>query len=96
MKSYLKDLTNTDVVTIKLNSKEEIITRLSEITENELLLRKPMCMVQTQSGVGMIPWIITGNPNHDIWLQTDSIMALVKTQPDLASNYIESTTGLKL
>jgi len=53
-------------------------------------------MIQTQSGVGMIPWIITGNPNHDIWLQTDSIMALVKTQPDLASNYIESTTGLKL
>lgn len=95
MNSFMKEVNNTDVFTIKLISKEELVTRISEHTDQEVCLRKPMSMIQTQTGVGMMPWAITGS-SMDQWINVQHILTIVPTNKEVASSYMQSTTGLTI
>jgi len=95
MNSFIKELNTTDVFTIKLISKEELVTRITEHNDQEICLRKPMCMIQTQTGVGMLPWALTSG-SLDLWINVEHIMTIVKTNQEVASSYIQSTTGLTI
>ena len=91
----MKDLNTTDVFTIKLVSKEELITRITEFNNTEVCVRKPMCMIQTQNGVGMMPWAITGS-SMDQWISVQHILTIVPSNKEVASSYMQSTTGLTI
>jgi len=95
MLKMLQDITETDVYSVKLVSKEELIGRIVEITEHEIRMRKPMCLVNSGSGIGMIPWVITGS-GLEIYLQIKHLLTVDKASKDIASSYIQSTTGLTL
>jgi hypothetical protein len=91
----MKDLNTTDVFTIKLISNEELIARIIEFNDTEICVRKPMCMIQTQSGVGMMPWAITA-ALHEHWIGTQHILTISPTSREVGSSYIQSITGLKI
>jgi hypothetical protein len=95
MNSFMKEVNNTDVFTIKLNSKEELVTRIIEHNETEVCVRNPMCMVQTQSGIGMQPWALTASLQEQ-WINVQHILTIVRTNKEIASSYMQSTTGLTI
>lgn len=95
MNSFMKEVNNTDVFTIKLISKEELITRISNFTDTEICLRKPMCMVHSQSGVGMMPWALTAG-SQDQWINVQHILTITPSNKEIGSSYMQSTTGLTI
>jgi hypothetical protein len=95
MNSFMKELNTTDVFTIKLVSKEELVTRITEFNDTEVCVRKPMCMIQTQNGVGMLPWALTGG-SMEQWINVQHILTITRSNQEIGSSYIQSTTGLTI
>jgi hypothetical protein len=95
MNSFMKEVNTTDVFTIKLISKEELVTRITQFNDTEVCVRKPMCMIQTQTGVGMLPWALTASVVEQ-WINVQHILTIVKTSQEVASSYMQSTTGLTI
>jgi hypothetical protein len=86
-----------DVVTFKLTSGEEIIARIAEDRTTEYVLTKPMALLNTPNGgLGMMPVPISSNPQDSIMLNKHAVAFHSKCQQDLASQYMEKTTGLTL
>jgi hypothetical protein len=91
-----KPKTQGDVVTVKLNSGEEIIARFEEETATGVKITKPMMLSMSQQGVGMMPYMFTVNPNTSIVINHTAIAVLSTTDPDFAKQYTTSTTGIQM
>ena len=86
-----------DVVTFKLTSGEEIITRINEETVTDYSINKPMALLNTANGgLGMMPTPIGARTQDSVVLNKHAVAIHAKCQEDLASQYSEKTTGLVL
>ena len=87
---------NNDTITIKLVTGEEVVARLDEEKDNEVIVSKPFQLVADQKGVGLSPFVFTANREDKFKLNKGNIICIVKTEKQMASQYVETTTGLKL
>jgi len=86
-----------DVITFKLTIGEEIIARLSSDNTTEYILNKPMALLNTpQGGLGMMPVPISANVTDLIVLNKHAVAFHGKCQSDLATQYLEKTTGITM
>ena len=85
-----KSHTKGDVVTIKLTSDTEIITRFISQDDSGITIEKPMAVQITQQGLGLMPWLFSADASKEITICT------MDTLKDLADQYIEGTTGISL
>lgn len=89
-----------DIVTIKLVSGEEIVGRLSERTEETIILSKPVQIVMhpiTSNKMGLAFQPVLGSISEQVSMQFNiATIAIrpVKTGDDVTRNYIQATTGL--
>lgn len=83
-----------DVVSMKLTSGEEIIGMLVEDKDSQLILSKPMSLTATQQGMGLAPFMFTVDPEAKFAISKSCVTCVSKTQQEMASNYIQNTTGL--
>lgn len=83
-----------DTVSLKLTSGEEIVGRLEEETDNVIRLSKPLMLTASQQGVGLAPFMFTVNPESKFTLNKNTVTCVVKTEKEMASQYITSTSGL--
>lgn len=93
---FEKPRSQGDVVTLKLNSGEEIIARFEDETSQGVKITKPMVLSMTQKGVGMMPYLFTVDPSVSIVFQYTSIAVLANTDDDFAKQYVQATTGITL
>lgn len=91
-----KPLKNGDVVSMKLSSGEEIISKLEEESPDFYKISKPLMVAATQQGLGLAPYMFTVDPESMIKINKTSIICTVPTEKDMASQYIQNTTGIKL
>jgi hypothetical protein len=91
-----KSIKSGDVVTLKLTSGEEVISRFEEENSHGYKISKPMVLSMTQKGVGMIPYLFTVNPNTSIVINHSAIAVLSTTDEDFAKQYTTSTTGIQM
>lgn len=85
---------NGDTVSIKLMSGEEVVARLDEETATGVKVKHPMMLVANQQGVGLGPFMFTVNGDATFNLKNTSILCIAKTEKEMASQYIQTTTGL--
>lgn len=85
-----------DTVTIKTTTGEEIVARFVEETEKTITVQKPMAIMATQQGLGLGPFAFTLPQDAKVNLNKHGILLIHKTETDMASQYVQSTTGLKL
>jgi hypothetical protein len=83
-----------DIISIKLTSGEEIITKLIEEKDNKLVVSKPLSLTATQQGMGLAPFMFTIDPAAKVQINQSAIITVVKTQEEMAANYIQSTSGI--
>jgi hypothetical protein len=91
-----KPKTPGDVITLKLTSGEEIISRFEEENATGIKISKPMVLSMTPKGVGMMPYLFTVNPDTEITISYTAISVSAKTDEDFAKQYTTSTTGIEL
>ena len=84
---------NGDTVSIKLTSGEEVVARLEEETVKGTKVKNPMMLVANQQGVGLGPFMFTAN-SDSFTLNSSAILCITKTEKDMASQYVQTTTGL--
>jgi hypothetical protein len=84
------------VFTIKLNSGEELITKVVEITRDNIIIEEPVSIAPGQQGMQMIPSMFTANPKGKFTLNTTSISLYAETDDNIRMKYLEATTGIKV
>lgn len=88
---------NGDVVTFKLMSGEELISRIIEERADIYILNKPMALLNTANGgLGMMPIPIAGDTKDQIVLNKHAVAIHTKCEQELAGQYLEKTTGLTI
>lgn len=86
-----------EVYTLKMNSGEELITRVLGIDEfNCLILEEPVSVAPGPKGMGLVPSLFTANPKGEYRLNTNSIALFAKTEDAVKDKYIEAITGIKV
>lgn len=84
------------VYTFKLNSGEELIAKIVEITRDNIVVSEPVSIAPTQQGMQMIPSMFTADPAAKITLNTNSVSLYAETEDSIKMKYIEATTGIKI
>ena len=84
--------------TLKLNSGEELITKVTDIftEENTIKISDPVSIAPAQNGMQMIPSMFTAEPGSSVVLNTNSIAMYAETEDSVKMKYIEATTGIKV
>jgi len=85
-----------DTISFKTVAGEEVIARLQKETENSLKVTKPMALTASQQGLGMVPFTFTVSPSSSIEMNKATIVFIAKTDEEMAKQYIESTTNIKI
>ena len=90
------------IVIFKLISGEEVIGRMGDTTEdNRIVLSRPRAVAVTQGsapgqmGIALVPFLAS-NPDGDIAVAQDHIMATAAPTKELEDGYIQQTTGIAL
>lgn len=91
-----------DIVTIKLVGGEEIICKFvlqesgvwPQSYESDIKVSKPLLVVMAQQGFGLMPYILTGNPDKDLYINRNQTIYITKTIDAVAKEYIKQTTGI--
>ena len=86
-----------DVVTFKLNNGEEVITRIDEEGTDHYMLNKPMVLIPgPNNSLGLAPLMFSVDPKEMVRLNKQSIALQAETVGEIASQYLQQTTGLTL
>jgi hypothetical protein len=84
------------VYTLKLNSGEEMVSKVVAITRDNIIIEEPVSIAPTQQGMQMIPSVFTANPKGKFTLNTTSIALYAETDDSIKMKYLEATTGIKV
>jgi len=83
-----------DTITFKTSAGEEVIARLVEEKGNTIKVAKPLALTATQQGIGLVPFTFTVSPEANLEINKATLVFVAKTEKDMASQYIQQTTGL--
>ena len=86
---------NTEVVTLKMQSGDEVITRILNEDESTIECEQCISIAQTSQGLAMIPWIQTGS-SKKIKINKSQVVAKVSTIKEIADKYLEAVTGISV
>ena len=89
-------LTPNTVFTFKLNSGEELIAKVKQVSDNFIEIEEPVSIAPTQQGMQMIPSVFTADPKEIFRLNTNSIAIYATTDDSIKMKYLEATTGIKV
>ena len=83
-----------DTVTIRNTAGEESVGRFIEEDATSIKVTKPLALQASQQGIGLGPWVFTVDPASTIKLNKSAVVFVHKTEKDMASQYVQATTGL--
>ena len=82
--------------TVKLNSGEELIAKVTEIHlgQGYVVVTNPVSIAPGQQGMQMIPSMFTADIDKEIRLNISSVSLYAITEQNVADKYLEATTGI--
>jgi hypothetical protein len=82
--------------TVKLNSGEELIAKVTEIHlgQGYVVVTNPVSIAPGQQGMQMIPSMFTADIDREIRLNISSVSLYAITEQNVADKYLEATTGI--
>lgn len=90
-----KPIKKGSIVTVKLNSGEELVARFESEDDDYLNISKVRTVAHGQQGLGIIPWMMTSQ-TATISINKSTVVAYTPTDEEIAKSYQESTTDIKL
>lgn len=91
-----KGATVGEVVTLKLTSGEELVTKLVEESVMHYKISKPLVLSMTQKGIGMVPYLFTVSPDKDIKINKSTVVVIEATDKEFADQYLSGVTGIAM
>ena len=90
------ELDSGRVYTFKLNSGEELITKVKQANGNWIVIEDPVSVAPGPQGLGLVPSMFTADLKEEIRLNTASIAFYCLTEDGVKMKYIEAITGIKV
>ena len=85
------------VYTVKLNSGEELITKVVSISDWPfVLISEPVSIAPSPQGMGLVPSMFTSEPKENAVINMNSVSLYAPTEESVRFKYTEATTGIKL
>lgn len=85
-----------DVVSIKLSTGEEVISRFDSKDDSTYTIKQPMVILAGPQGLGMQPFMFSAGQDTAFTLSAKNVICAAKTETELAKQYISQTSGLVL
>ena len=92
---FLKTFNQNEIVTMKLITGEEIITKFILAEDLNYRISKPLVLSITSQGPAMTPFLFTAELEGEIDVPKSVVIAIAKTEKTTASQYIKGTTGIQ-
>lgn len=84
-----------DIVTLKLISGEEVIGKFISEDSQAVTLDKPLTLAMSQKGVGMVPLLMTVNPDNKLKINKQAITIMVHSDEEIGKQYTFQVTGIQ-
>jgi hypothetical protein len=84
------------VVSVKLNSGEELITRVNKVFDTYLEISEPVSVAPGPQGMGLVPSLFTSDPKGSFTLNTNSVAMISETEYNIKAKYTEAVSGVKV
>jgi hypothetical protein len=84
------------VYTFKLNSGEELITKVIAQDGSNLTIEHPVSVAPGPQGMGLVPSMFTADPAKNPTLNMNSVALYSLTDDPVCMKYLEATTGIKV
>jgi len=91
-----KNFSVNDVVSLKISSGEELIARFVSEDKDYFVVTKPTVLMMNQQGMGMVPFMMTSNPDQDYSIAKQNIIAISQTDDDVGKIYLSKTSSIAL
>lgn len=85
-----------DTVTVKVLGGEEIIGRLVEQNDTSITLHKPLAIMMGPQGFGLGPFVMSAAQATEVVVSKAHVLTVVKTDKQVADQYVKQTTGIQL
>ncbi len=83
------------LVSFKLVNGDEVIAKVLEETADEFIVSKPMIVVPSPQGIGLMQSLFTSELNKSIHIDRRHVMLHAQTSGALVNHYIQTTTGIE-
>jgi len=83
------------VYTFKLTNADEVVAKVTEITDAGYVVEQPLSAVPTEKGLQLIYTVFTGNPKEKATINKTAVAMICQTREEVGDHYLEATTGLK-
>lgn len=85
-----------DVVSFKISNGDEIIAELVEISALEYKLKKPMTVIASPQGIGLMQSLLGVSHDATVPLSKNHVMMAAVAHDKIRDHYIETTTGIAI
>lgn len=83
-----------EVYSFKLVTGEEVIARLSNITDSEVTVAKPLVLSMTAKGIALTPFLFTADIKGEVSFPKNTVIAYAQTDKQTAGQYIQGTSNI--
>ena len=87
-------LETNNIYTFKLNTGEELIARIVEISPDHMIIEHPILTVISQQGLQMMPGLFSADLDQNVRLNNASWAMIAETRQDVQDSWIQATTGI--
>ena len=91
-----KPIQLNDIVSIKMVSGEEVLAKVTEMTDSSVTVSNPLILTQTSSGgIAAIPFVVTTDKTDGIVFSRSHIITMLLTSKTFTDQFIKITTGIE-
>jgi hypothetical protein len=83
-----------DIVTIYLQTGQEILGKFVSEDDNSTVIKKPLTVAIGPKGAAFQTFTVTGDSENEVSFKTGKIISVLKTNDATSSSYIEATSGI--
>ena len=89
-----KTYNSGDIVTVYLQTGQEILGKFVSEDDTSTVLTKPLTVAIGPKGAAFQTFTVTGDSENNVSFKTGKIISVLKTNEATSSSYIEATSGI--
>jgi hypothetical protein len=89
-----KTYNSGDIVTVYLQTGQEILGKFVSEDDSSTVLTKPLTVAIGPKGAAFQTFTVTGDSEKNVSFKTGKIISVLRTNEATSSSYLEATTGL--
>jgi len=83
-----------DIVTVYLQTGQEILGKLDSEDESYVVITKPLTIAMGPKGAAFQTFTVTGDSENNVYFKQEKVITMLKTRKDTADSYTQATSTI--